>query len=212
MTESIKLGAFLEKGKERAKNGWNNLKETMGRVRDRFGMFSEETKAELVVISRPVINGVKEVATGIKNSYNEVEGNVFQRVGNVFKEGYEEMKEKFLNLRGNVKNKIEELKERTASEGVMSFVHEALNKVEELPVYIQTEMAIFQEKKQEVIIDKAGKITDGKSEEKLNLLSETYDHINNRREYFESKRLEMTEKLVKMRAGRQAFATARMAV
>ncbi len=207
MTENIGISAFLEKGKEKVRSGWNNLMEKMGKVRDRFDIFSEETKAELVVVSRPVIEGVKEVGKGIKNSYSEVEGNVFQRVGNVFKEGWKVMSEKAILLKSNVEKKAAGLKKRYEELGVgwgtLSLVHEAVERVEEVPAYVQGAMSIFEKKKSEVVAEKLAKTSiDDENGTKWDLLARTVEHIVGRKEKFEERALNLADKIVKMREGR----------
>jgi hypothetical protein len=206
MFEGLKksFNEFREKIDTNVKKGWNGLKDKMSQMRDRVGIFTEESLAEIQVVTAPVVNGVKEIATGAKDAYQAVEGNIFKRLGNVAKEGWNNMKEKFLTLKENVENKIKDLKARGASEGVMTFVHDAFNAVETLPLKINEKMERFQEKKLEVIANKINR------EVVTERLSNTYEHVNDRREYFMNKASEIWNKLAVMRAGRAKFAAASM--
>ncbi|MCX6726249.1 MAG: hypothetical protein NTY75_00320 [Candidatus Shapirobacteria bacterium] len=215
MFENLKVnfGKFKETVKEKAADGWNGLKDKMGKIRDRWDIFSEETKAELFIVTAPVVNGVKQAAEGIKTSYNAVEGNIFKRIGNVFKEGWGEMKEKVATIRENVGEKVARLKERYQvlgfGVGTLSLVHDAMDRVEELPIYIQAGMEVFQEKKLNLIGDKAEKaVSKDATDKKNDRLISTYAHVANRRNYFENKRMEMTDKLQRMRQGRSRLVAA----
>lgn len=210
MTEVVpveKTNVF-ERFKTGVSNGWNILKDTMGRMRDRLGIFGEETLAEVSVVTSPIVNGVRQVVENVKDSYTVIEGNIFKRLGNVMNEGWGAMKEKFSILKENVEMRVRKLKERGASEGVIGFVHEALDRVEELPIYINRKIAEFQDKKAKVVYQNAKKVFSGNpiNQNRFDRLADTYCHIESRRGHFLNRAKELNEKLFKMREGRQRFA------
>ncbi|MFZ2153070.1 MAG: hypothetical protein WAV41_03355 [Microgenomates group bacterium] len=209
---------------EKHPNLWERLKTNVKSGWERFmahtsaGRIAEETIAEVHGVGGMIVEKAKEkfqdAKEFISDAYHEGSNkNVFERIGNVFKRGYEVMSEKFKTLKENVGGAVEELKERYRGLGI---INGSTAMVEDATAAVGVAVNFLRHNVEQIklgnVIDRANDLADKGVEQnrpRLEVMTETIEHMSVRSEYFIEKARELNNRLNNMAESREKLKIAK---
>ncbi len=184
MFENIKAKFVQAKEKlaEKAGQGMQRLQTTVDKIKDRWSVFSTETKAEIAVIVTPIAEKVKDTADVAFEAYSEGENlNMWQRLGNVAREATSRMREGVNTMRDRVTRMKNDLVERYSGMGIVGgavqIVDDAMDKVAEFPQFVLDKMAQFEGDKIAYLEENSGKAIERDTQGGADLSDKTRDML-----------------------------------
>jgi hypothetical protein len=178
MIETSSRSGLFDRLKTNIQSGWNRL------MNSRVGIMTENVIATASVVSENVANGIRSTRDGVREAYNEVDGNILQRMGNVIRTGVENIQNRFNTLRETVTPMIEDIRSRARGLGLVGqAINAALDARDQIGIFANMAKSMFEEKKLDNI---QTRVDNGivESDERYPVISRAYDVVEKKKEEF----------------------------